>query len=151
MTTKDDGHSDLYAVPNPKCPHCKREFSRWAHAKRHVKFCTGSKRTMIDRSKYAGDSILRSSNFKSGETVTIVRFREIKTALRDRPIQPALELSGYPEKFLPLNATNLDFLIAAFSNDESKWPDKKVTVRIISTQTPDGDPAEGIRLEKVAK
>lgn len=106
---------------------------------------------MIDRSKYAGDSILRSSNFKSGETVTIVRFREIKTALRDRPIQPALELSGYPEKFLPLNATNLDFLIAAFSNDESKWPDKKVTVRIISTQTPDGDPAEGIRLEKVAK
>ncbi|MGH8715524.1 MAG: hypothetical protein ACREUI_02135 [Burkholderiales bacterium] len=117
---------------------------------KHWEFCSlkGGDPNVINREKYAGDPILRAADFKDGQTVTIDWFKEIKSQLRDKPIQPAIALQGqgFENRFLPLNTTNLDKLIEKFGLDEEKWKGKKVQIRIIDTETPDGDPAKGIRI-----
>lgn len=99
----------------------------------------------INRERYAGEAILRAADLKDGQILTIEWFREIKTQLRDRPIQPAVQFKEYDNP-LPLNVTNLDILLEAFSDDETKWPGQKVKITISDVQTPGGDWTKGIRL-----
>jgi hypothetical protein len=102
---------------------------------------------VIDREKYAGNDIIRVDDVKSGQSATIDWFQEIKTTLKDRPVQPAVQLSEFPGKYLALNTTNLDTLIEKFGNEEDKWKGKKIKLVIVQTQKPDGTPAKGIRIE----
>jgi hypothetical protein len=106
----------------------------------------GERKTMIDRKRYAGEAILRTSDFKDGQVYTIDWFKEISTALKDKAIQPAIHISGF-EKYLPLNVTNLDVLLSAFSDDEEKWKGQKIRIRIIPTKTPAGAATDGVRIE----
>ena len=102
---------------------------------------------MINRDRYAGDDVIRAADIKHGQTATIDWFQEIKSALRDKPMQAAVQLSEFPGKFLALNTTNLDALLDKFGNDEEKWKGKKIKLLIVDTKTPDGKPVKGIRVE----
>jgi hypothetical protein len=106
---------------------------------------SGEQDEMINRERYAGTAVLRAADLKDNATYTIDWFQEIKSQLRDRPIQPAVRLNGFEEP-LPLNTTNLDALMEAFGENEENWKGKKVLCAIIDVQTPDGTWTKGVRL-----
>ena len=103
---------------------------------------------MINRNRYAGDKVLRHTDFKNGQVVTILAFVEIRSTLRGREVQAGLRLEGF-DPLLPLNTTNLDYLLDKLGEDEQKWRYKKVKINLVDVEDPDGNPAIGVRLSLV--
>src|SRR5271155_5482233 len=120
---------------------------RWARPRTVDEiFGIEKERPLINRDRYAGDAVIRAKDVKNGQVVTIDWFKEMKSSLRDKPMQPALQLSEFPDALLPLNVTNLDALLDKFGEDEEKWKGKKIKLMVVSVNTPEGEPTKGIRI-----
>lgn len=99
---------------------------------------------MIDRGEFF-QGFIRADDLKAGQLLKIISFERTKTR---NGVQPSLRVEGQ-DKPLSLNATNLDFLIESFGNDEGKWPGKTIKVKLEPVENfKTGKFVTGIRLTK---
>lgn len=101
---------------------------------------------MPDRDKYFQSSAwLKAGDVKNGQLLMIEEFGEAKTKLG---LRPYLKFKGFEQPF-GLNATNFDYLVAKYGENEKNWTGKKLKVVIVSVANPSagGKMQPGIRFE----
>jgi hypothetical protein len=88
---------------------------------------------MPERDKYfQGSAWLSPKDVKNGQLLAIEEFGEAKTQIG---LRPYIKFKGFDAPF-GLNATNFDYLVTKFGDNEKTWSGKKVKVVIVQAPNP---------------